>query len=225
MKNVLIIKHVDFEGPGRFLQIFNTLNYKVTICEIWKEPLPDKKEFDVFLIMGGPMSVNDVDLYPWLHVEKLYVRSAIESGKKIIGVCLGAQIIAGALGESVFLGEEPEIGWYPVRFNDNRLSFVFHWHGETFDLPMGAELIASSAACENQIFSFGHNVLAFQCHLELDKDALASLLENCRNELVEQRFVMREDEIFEGFTIYNNDAGRILNQMILPFLNPSHLSN
>ncbi|MFC0875377.1 type 1 glutamine amidotransferase [Saccharicrinis sp. FJH2] len=218
MKKVLILKHVEFEGPGRFLKIFESLNYTITYCNIWKDSLPSIKDYDLFLIMGGPMSVNDTEDFPWLEAEKQFISSAINAGKKVIGICLGAQLIASTLGEPVFLGEEKEIGWYPVRLNNNDLHFVFHWHGETYDLPVGAELLASSAACENQIFTYNKNVIAFQCHLEMDESALKSIVDKCRDELTGERFMMTEEQIMDGLAVYGASSFELLKSLILPFL-------
>jgi GMP synthase-like glutamine amidotransferase len=225
MKKVLIIKHVEFEGPGRFLPIFESLNYTVSYCNMWTESLPDITHHDIILVMGGPMSVNDTEDYPWLESEKQFIRSAIDAGKKVIGVCLGAQIIASALGEPVYLGDEKEIGWYPVRFNNNSLHFVFHWHGETYDLPVGAELVASSAAFENQIFAYRNNVLAFQCHLEMDGATLKSIVDNCREELTGGRFIMSEKQIMEGCSVYEDASYNLLKSVILPFIEVKHFNS
>lgn len=225
MKKVLVIQHVEFEGPGRFLHLFDALDYKVTYCKLWEEALPDIDNFDLFLVMGGPMSVNDVDQYPWLHKEKKYINDVINSGKKIIGICLGAQLIASALGEAVYLADEPEIGWYPVRLEKDRSPFVFHWHGETFDLPKGAKLLASSAICENQIFTYGENVMAFQCHLELDKNALEAMLNNCRNDLSDDRYVMSEINIMEGYALYGERAWSEMKKIVNHFFSPQHQNN
>ncbi|MFB6318294.1 type 1 glutamine amidotransferase [Saccharicrinis sp. FJH54] len=218
MKKVLILQHVEFEGPGRFTEIFKSLNYQVSYCDVWKERLPESADFDTVLVMGGSMSVNDTEDYPWLINETAYIRQLIDNGKKVIGICLGAQLIASALGEPVFLAEEKEIGWYPVRLKNNDLHFVFHWHGETYDLPAGAELLASSAACENQIFTYNKNVIAFQCHLEMDETALKSIVDKCRDELTGERFMMTEEQIMDGFTVYGSGSFELLKSLILPFL-------
>lgn len=220
MKKVLVIKHVEFEGPGRFLEIFSELAYTVDVCSAWKDDFPALQNYDLILLMGGSMSVNDTDKCPWLETEKTYIKRALESNIKIVGVCLGAQLIANVLGEGVYLGDEPEIGWFPIELKSKGIMHVLHWHSETFDLPEGAELIASSAVCENQVFTYGKNVLGIQCHLEMDRISLESLMSNCKQELVNSRFVMTETQMLEGFEIYADKAFQILKSFLMPMLEP-----
>lgn len=156
--------------------------------------------------MGGPMSVNDEAAHPWLRAEKRFIATAIADGKVVLGVCLGAQLIASAMGARIYSNREREIGWFPVetvadeqqtdlaRILPHRVE-VFHWHGETFDLPAPALKIARSSACENQAFSIGDRVLGFQFHLEATLSSASALIENCRSEMVPGRFVQSETEI------------------------------
>lgn len=223
MRNVLIIKHVVFEGPGKFSGIFNQLGYTIQTCNAWEIDFDKVNEFDILLLMGGSMSASDEISNPWLVKEKAFVKKAIDSKKTVIGVCLGAQIIASALGEPVFLADEKEIGWYPVCWKERDYNFVLHWHGETFDLPEGAELIASSAVCKNQIFSYKKHVLALQCHLEMDEPGLKAIIENCGEELTDERFVMSEQQLLEGYSLYAETAFEKLSQLVLPFIKPKKL--
>jgi len=183
--------------------------------------LPGRKDFDLLIIMGGPMSVNEEAAYPWLREEKDFVRAAVHGGKMVLGVCLGAQLIASSLGAGVRRNSLAEIGWFPVvkaggkganaaaasapaanapaanpvaAVLPDRLD-AFHWHGETFELPSGAQHIARSEGCENQAFTFADRVAAFQFHLETTPAAARALLENCRGDLLPGRFVQSEGEI------------------------------
>jgi len=135
------------------------------------------------------MSVNDEAEYPWLRSEKAWVRGLIENGVPVFGVCLGAQLIAAAMGAGVYPAAQKEIGWMPVSREDVEECFpaempVFHWHGETFDIPVGARRIASSSACPNQGFRLGRNVVGLQFHLEMEPESVEALVQNCADELV-----------------------------------------
>jgi GMP synthase-like glutamine amidotransferase len=167
---------------------------------------PDIDDIDWLIILGGPMSVNDESAYPWLGAEQRCIARAIAEGKVVLGVCLGAQLIAAAMGASVYPNEEREIGWLPVERMANaqqdgiagifpdRLE-VFQWHGETFDLPAQALKIARSAACENQAFSIGERVLGLQFHLEATPATIEALIEHCRTEMTPGRFVQSAEEM------------------------------
>ena len=143
------------------------------------------------------MNACEDAVYPWLEKEKSYIRGAIGAGKYVIGICLGAQLIAHALGAEVSPGPEKEIGWFPIqRSTDCPDSMqlpdelrVLHWHGDTFALPEGAHTIARSAACANQGFLYRNRVLALQCHLEMTPQSLALLIAACSDELIDAPYI------------------------------------
>ena len=143
------------------------------------------------------MNVDQEADYPWLASEKSLIRAAIEAGKYVIGVCLGAQLIAQVLGAEVRQAAHKEIGWFPIHPSADCPAVlqlpdglrVLHWHGDTFTLPAGARPIASSAACQNQGFLYQDRVLALQCHLEMTPQALALLVAACSNELRDAPYV------------------------------------
>jgi GMP synthase-like glutamine amidotransferase len=150
---------------------------------------------DLLVIMGGPMSVHDEAQHPWLAAEKRLIDRAIAGGTRVFGICLGAQLLADRLGASVTQMPHPEIGWFPIRTARVSNPFaglivdgtpVFHWHGETFDLPAGSTGLASSEACPNQGFSCGDRILALQFHLEMTRDGAVEIIESCGEELTEQ---------------------------------------
>ena len=160
-------------------------------------------EYDLVIAMGGPMGVNDEQSHPWLVPEKEFLRQAIRLGQAVVGICLGAQLIASALGSTVYPGRHTEIGWFPVEAVDPSSDVfqlpggltAFHWHGETFDLPDGAVRLAKSEACDNQAFQLGRNVVGLQFHLETTPQSVALLLRHCGHELVPGKYVQTESVI------------------------------
>jgi GMP synthase-like glutamine amidotransferase len=199
------LQHVSFEGLGSIQPWLAANGYALTHTRFFESvALPDVSAIDLLVIMGGPMSVNEEDKYPWLVAEKRFVREVIESGKPVLGICLGAQMIASAMGASVFPSPVKEIGWYPVHAVDGvdgavfrfpPSETVFHWHGETFDLPPGAIQLARSAGCENQAFQIGQSVIGMQFHLETTPESAAQLVAHCREELVPSTYVQTAEEI------------------------------
>jgi GMP synthase (glutamine-hydrolysing) len=195
---ILCLKHVAFEGPAAFALWAQQRGHELEIVEMYRNPpLPAPHTWDMLLVMGGPMNIYEDDAYPWLTKEKSTIRSAIAAGKYVIGICLGAQLIAHVLGAQVTTGEHTEIGWFPIQPSAEAPASlalpdalrVLHWHGDTFDLPQGAHRIAHSEACANQGFLFRDRVLALQCHLEVTPQTLALLIAACSNELVNGPYI------------------------------------
>jgi GMP synthase-like glutamine amidotransferase len=200
-----ILQHVPFESPGSIEPWLLAKGYETEVIHLYKsEPLPDPAITDLLVIMGGPMSVNDETGFQWLVAEKQFIRDCIKAGKPILGICLGAQLIASALGASVYPNPEKEIGWFTVQgipapvkpaFNFPSSFMAFHWHGDTFDLPPGAVHLARSEACENQAFQFGKNVIGLQFHLETTPVLLQEMVTHGRSEIIPAKFVQSETEI------------------------------
>jgi GMP synthase-like glutamine amidotransferase len=201
-------QHVPFEGLGSIEPWLRGVEAKVSSTKFFEDDpvLPRPDDVDLLVVMGGPMSANDESPLTWLGEEKRFIRAAIERGTAVLGVCLGAQLIASALGASVYANAEREIGWLPVTGTADeaglpswaatrRETTVFHWHGETFDLPPGAEVLARSAACEHQAFRIGRRVIGLQFHLETTAASARAIVANCRAELVPARYVQPESEI------------------------------
>lgn len=223
------LQHVPFEGLGSIETWLQKAGYGITSTKLFESaelPFPD--EIDFLVIMGGPMSVNDEDQYPWLVMEKQFVRTVIESGKPVLGICLGAQLIANAMGGKVFPNAVKEIGWFPVRSvssnDDSTFAFpeyveVFHWHGETFSLPHRAIRIAKSDGCENQAFQIGRSVIGLQFHLETTPESARELVANCRDELIPSRYVQNEEDILskslESYGAINQVMGDVLSYLLL----------
>lgn len=200
------LQHVPFEGIGFMRPWLEAAGHEISCTRLYESTdFPSFDKFDMLIIMGGPMSVNDEDVLPWLAPEKQFVKSAVDAGKRVLGVCLGAQLIASAMGARVYPNRVKEIGWLPVKATDAvgdglfrfpRSVDVFHWHGETFNLPQGAVRLARSEACQNQAFQLGRSVIGLQFHLETTPECARLLVENCRDELrPASRYVQSEVDI------------------------------
>lgn len=230
MKSIRIhyLQHVSFEGLGCIEKWALDKGHRLTSTKFYESAqLPQLTEFDWLIVMGGPMGVADELKYEWLAGEKEFIGNAIHSGKIVIGICLGAQLIASALGAKVFANGEKEIGWFPVAFSgnskiaslisENELDFhVFHWHGDTFDLPKDSIRLASSEACLNQAFLYRGKVLALQFHFEVTQNSLQEMISFCGSELQPGRFVQSEKEIFTGTHLIAENNKRMIR--LLDFL-------
>lgn len=203
------LQHVDFEGLGSMEKWAWEKGHTLNCTRLFAgEILPPLDLFDLLIVMGGPMGVHDQDQYPWLQSEKDFLRRVIAVGKPVLGVCLGAQLLADVLGAQVTANKEKEIGWFPLERVGNvpeglegvlpKCPTVFHWHGDTFTLPDKAVRLYSSAACVNQAFVYEGRVIGLQFHLETTPVSAASLVENCRVELVPAPWIQTEEEILAG---------------------------
>jgi GMP synthase-like glutamine amidotransferase len=203
-----VLQHVPFEGPAAIAEWAGVRGVSASVSHLYRgDPLPGLGDFDMLAVMGGPMSANDEAVFAWLVPEIALVRDAIGAGKIVLGVCLGAQIIAKALGGAVYKGLEKEIGWFPVeRAEDAHPLFeglppnfiAFHWHGETFSLPENAVRLASTPATKNQAFAIGKTVLGLQFHMEATQDSVNALIENAAGDIDGGPFQQRPDNIRAG---------------------------
>ncbi|MDR3568564.1 MAG: type 1 glutamine amidotransferase [Syntrophobacteraceae bacterium] len=204
------LQHVPFEGPANVGDWAQNQGWDLSATHLYRgENLPATSEFDWLVVMGGPMNIYEEDRYPFLAAEKKFIQKAIEANKLVLGICLGAQLIADVLGGSVTRNRHKEIGWFPVSLRPEGMeSAVFtsfppefaalHWHGDTFSLPPGAAMVAQSTACPAQAFTYnGGRVVALQFHLESSPDSVRLLIENCSDELVEGEFIQKADAILE----------------------------
>lgn len=196
-----VLQHVSHEGPGSIEDWARDRGHAITVTRLWRrDPLPAAGSFDWLVVMGGPMSVHDVRAHPWLSAEKAFLRAAAGAGGRILGICLGAQLLAEVLGGRVHAARDREIGWFPVTLAPEAAGVpalaglptrweVFHWHGETFDLPPNAVRLAGSEACPNQAFAHGGNVLAFQFHPEATYATVRSLVALSGHEIVDGPYI------------------------------------
>lgn len=190
LKTVNVIRHLAFEDLASFESVLEINGYRINYIEAADfslnpedlsqlDPLSD----ELLVILGGPISVNDAALFPFIEAEINMLRKRLKQDKPTLGICLGAQLIARALGANIYAGKEKEIGWSKLsltisgeqsalRFLGEEHCSMLHWHGETFDLPEKAELLASSQAYKNQAFSYGDKVLALQFHPEITQHSM-----------------------------------------------------
>jgi GMP synthase-like glutamine amidotransferase len=192
--HVHYLKHVPFEGLGSMENMFVQRGCKLSrTCMYEDQSFPSIHDMDALIVMGGPMGVADDHQYPWLTLEKEFIESVIKRDISVLGICLGAQLIANVLGAAVVKNTHEEIGWFPVNrvdgqqggLMDSRLEALpvsfdaLHWHSDTFDIPDGASNFISSAACTNQGFTYGDATLALQCHLEMLPSTVQAIYQEC----------------------------------------------
>lgn len=196
---VLILKNTVLEGPGTIGEFLEKHSIPCRVVELGEgEAPPSLDGFSAVVVMGGPMAVYEMHDYPHLMTGSRLIREALNRQMKLLGICLGAQMIAHCLGANVYKGPEKEIGWFNIELTADgvrdplmrRLALhpdvgdfwrkfkVFHWHGDTFDLPMGAKRLASSALYDNQAFRYEENVYALQFHIEVTKDMIQKWFED-----------------------------------------------
>jgi len=225
------LQHVPFEGLGSIESWLLAKGYEIGCTRFYEsEALPDPLSVDFLIIMGGPMSVNDVHIHPWLAEETRFIRTAVNRGIPVLGICLGAQLIASALGGTVFPGREKEIGWFPVfrtgPEGDSVFPFpsgteVFHWHGETFSLPEGARLLAESEGCRHQAFQVGRRVMGLQFHPETTPETARTMTKYCGDELIPQRFVRTGEEILAVPSEFYQTGNRLMEEILTYLTDPS----
>ncbi len=189
------LQHVEFEALGIIEGWAEEKGMQITSTKLYEgEALPDKKELrdiDLVLIMGGPMNIYEYDKYPWLKEEKEFIANAIKQASlsrkmSVVGICLGAQLIADVLGAKVTPNQFKELGWFPIRSQSDLLPDsleVFHWHGDTFPIPRGAKCIAFSQGCGNQGFIYKQRVIGLQFHLEMTNDGIDEIYANCADDI------------------------------------------
>ncbi|HII02857.1 TPA: type 1 glutamine amidotransferase [Methanosarcinaceae archaeon] len=213
------LQHIETETLGNIATWIEEKSQELTKTLLYEEghTFPDPGDFDLLLIMGGTMSVYQEEEYPWLKLEKDFVRRTIEAGKPILGSCFGAQMLAEVLGGKVSRNRFKEIGWHRVRSTVNEKGnkhfteecppvselpadippefTAFMWHGDTFEIPAGAARLFESEACQNQGFIYNGNVLGLQFHPEADEQWIKNLIEDSGHEIVEGKYIRTEEEM------------------------------
>ena len=186
-KSCLVLRHVAFEGPGILAEILPEFGFETSLCEIGVERLPAEKiaGCDLLVALGGPIGVYETEAYPFLVDEIAAIGARLREKRPTLGICLGAQLMAAALGARVAPGPAREIGYAPLTLTEaGRASplqalagvHVLHWHGDNFELPEGAQNLAFTGACPHQAFALGSHALALQFHAEVEPSALEAWL-------------------------------------------------
>ncbi|MBA1147614.1 type 1 glutamine amidotransferase [Ectothiorhodospiraceae bacterium WFHF3C12] len=194
--SIHVLQHVPFEGPAALGRWADSRGVGLKGCRLFDDASPpDPAGVGGLIVLGGPMGVHDQEAYPWLRQEKAFIRGVLERRAPVLGICLGAQLIADVMGAPVTRLTHPEIGWHPVHFSPPARSHrlfrdfpetleVMHWHGDTFECPAGMTAVGHSEACANQgFFDPGGRVLALQCHLEWDAEQATRLADAAADEL------------------------------------------
>jgi len=184
-RNVVALRHVAFEDLGLLAPLLRSRGWDITLLDVPSADLTDAKvvasieQADLLVVLGGPIGVGDAEAYPFLTPELRLIERRLTQDRPLLGICLGSQLMASALGSRVYPGGTKEIGWGQLQLTDAGMAsclapladpdaMVLHWHGDTFDLPDGATRLASSPLYENQAFAHGRNTLALQFHIEAD---------------------------------------------------------
>jgi GMP synthase-like glutamine amidotransferase len=175
---IAVLQHAAFEGPGEMAAWAARRHHTVRVHHVYRgDPLPDPEGFDLLVVMGGEMNIYQYRDWPWLKEESAFIESTLNRGQRVVGICLGAQFLANALGARVVQNAEIELGWFPVTWTKEareafsglpEISTVLHWHGDTFALPPGATRLARSEGCPEQGFLIPDKCLALQFHMEVD---------------------------------------------------------
>lgn len=228
--NIHYYQHVNYEGLAAIQKWCDENGHNLTRTNFKNdEPIPNPDFYDALIVLGGPMSVHDEVKYPWLIREKRSIDRALNDGKKVLGICLGAQLLAESLGGKVTKSSNVEIGWHKVYLNNesnNSKHFIdfpkefysFHWHGEEFQLPNNCTNIAYSDACANQIFTYGDLAVGFQCHPEQNEYSIGRMIDRAGGSLKPEKFVNSREDIIKNihYAKMNND---LLFKFLDSFLN------
>lgn len=217
------LMHVPFEGAGAIEDWARMRGHQFSVVRLFdRDSLPVPEDFDLLAVMGGPMSVHDESEHPWLIEEKSLITRCLQQGVFVLGVCLGSQLLAECLGSLVRRNAHREIGWFPVNITAGAGSLlhgfpdelmVFHWHGETYDLPPATAHRAASEGCLVQVFEHA-SALGLQFHLEVKQDGVEQLLSHCGNEIGPGAFQQDPSAIRSGQELHGEVAQRHLFKLL-----------
>ena len=202
--HIHFIQHMPFEYPASIADWAAEKSHTTTYTKVFEDAIfPSTDNFDVLIIMGGVMGVYEEDIYPWMPEEKAFIKRSIEAKKKVLGICLGSQLVAEALDASVFPHTRKEIGWFAVeKVSGHELTdklpqtfTTFHWHGDTFTLPENAIHLFNTEACAQQGFVYKDHVAGLQFHMEVKEDLLEGMTEHEGQELTGVEYVQTAETI------------------------------
>ncbi|AKB18593.1 MULTISPECIES: type 1 glutamine amidotransferase [unclassified Methanosarcina] len=207
---IQVLQHSALNTLGTIEEYAKTRGYPLESTRFYEtKNHPSLDSFDLLIIMGGPMGIYDYAENPWLRDEKAFIKQAIDAGKPVLGICLGAQLLADILRARIYENGHREMGWFPVKAawkEENKPQFlkglpeeitVFHWHSRTFDLPEGAVHLFRSEGCKNQGFIYGGMVVALQFHPEVHEERIESMIWRFGGELGNGPFTQRKEEMVE----------------------------
>nr|WP_295876176.1 type 1 glutamine amidotransferase [uncultured Chitinophaga sp.] len=220
-------QHVPFEGLASIAD-WIAQGEHTTSHTRWYDEAPDTtglRDAELLIIVGGTMGVYEQDIHPWMLTEINLIREAVSRRQKILGICLGSQLLAYALGANVYPHTQPEIGWFPIDITfqgqaaplenvlPHRLN-TFHFHGDTFDVPAGATRFAASAACSNQAFIYGDRIIGLQFHMEMNSAAILEILRCSSGALEHSAPFVQSPEKIEQYLHLTNENNQTMFQLL-----------
>lgn len=218
-----VLQHAEGEGLGSLKEWFVQQGAQIKTTRVdLHEPFPKQDDIDWLIIMGGPMSAYEDDKYSWLKTEKEFIKEAIDQNKKVLGICLGGQLIASALGANVYANAEQEIGWYSILKTHDiatwlpKESQLLCWHGDCFTLPENATSFANSAITKHQGFCISPRVWALQFHIEAHEDTTETFFKVSGSRLPEGDYIQHLDSLFSSKHLYTS---RKIAYKLLEFIN------
>ncbi|MEI7542151.1 MAG: type 1 glutamine amidotransferase [bacterium] len=222
------LQHIEYENLANMLAWLKKRKHKLTNTLLYeKQELPEISSFDWLIVMGGPMNIYEHKKYPWLIKEKQFIKNAVKAGKKVLGICLGAQLLSACLDGDVTKNKYKEIGFFPVKLTKKgKQSKIFkgllqeftvmHWHGDTFSTPRGAKALAMSKGCRNQAFSYQNRAFGLQFHFEYSPKHIKKFFKDPQNALKPEKYVQSASEILKntkGYQQINSVMKRILSNL------------
>ena len=221
MMRIAVILHCSFEGPAFIADWAKENGHELDEIHIYEDGVMPEDEYDGYIFMGGDMSVNDHNELTWILDEKQFINNLIRANKKVLGICLGAQLIASTQGCSVVPMRQKEIGWFDVYLEENReiipefdIIETLHWHGDEIIPNEKIHVIGKSAQCDVQIFKVNDNCYGFQCHLEQTMDSLIDIYAHCFDDIDDSPFTQQHDDLFHSDVILDDN-----NKIFAHFLN------